>query len=137
MRMRLAAPLHLALCAAGCWCTRALACTVLADATLAGAARALCRGAQAAKQLAATLGGAMGAPLAAGGRLCDEVPMELLLPLVSTLAFLLPVGGGFWGFGRLDFSLGLGVSLGVGAFPRFGSARCLAAAGQHPGLPAT
>lgn len=73
----------------GCWCLRTLACAVRADSNLARQARTVCRASQHVKQLALTAGGAVGVLVPVKMKLCDEVAMEVLLPLFAALSSLL------------------------------------------------
>ncbi|KAI8469255.1 MAG: hypothetical protein J3K34DRAFT_522340 [Monoraphidium minutum] len=91
LRLRLAAPLQAAACAAGCWCMRSLACHVARDPALLQGARRACRAAGGAKALAAALAGSAAPAVAPWEAACERAPMELLIPLASALGFFLPL----------------------------------------------
>ncbi|KAI8466302.1 MAG: hypothetical protein J3K34DRAFT_524672 [Monoraphidium minutum] len=88
--LRLAAPLQAALCAASyCFMARNLGCYLHQDAPLLGAARALCRHVQGARQVITVFGGV--AVPGAAAQMCSDAPAEFLVAFCSTLACLIPL----------------------------------------------
>ena len=80
-----------AICSAGMWCARPLACAARADPALAAAARRVCEGLQVVKQLAMAGAGGVGAALGGGAPACAAAPVEVCIVFSNLLGFVLPV----------------------------------------------
>ncbi|GBF90346.1 hypothetical protein Rsub_02452 [Raphidocelis subcapitata] len=84
-----AAPMQLLFCCGGVFAMGSYACAVYARPAFAAAARSACGAAQAAKQLGLVAIGAAGSAVPGRRGLCEERPLEVLVPLASTAACLL------------------------------------------------
>jgi len=91
VRLAIAAPIQITLCAVGCWTGGSFACMLRTNPALLAAAGRICHIALACKQVAVVLMSGAAGSGHGNSWVCDDRPVELLTPLFGALGCLLPL----------------------------------------------